>query len=491
MASPSRSSNLDAIIVGSGPNGLAAAITLARAGKSVSVLEAADTIGGGARSAELTLPGCIHDVCSAIHPLAAASPCFRQWPLEKYGLQWIQPEIPVAHPLPGGRAAALRRSIDGTAEELGADGGAYRKLMEPFTRDWEKLAGEFLQPMIHLPRHPFLLLRFGMQAIRSARSLATGAFRGEPARALFAGLAAHSVLPLDAPASAAFGLVLGAMGHAVGWPMPGGGAQRISDALAAYLRELGGTIKTGTKVKTLHQLPRTPAVLLDVPPRAALEIAGHRMPPSYRKKLENFRHGPAIFKMDMVLREPIPWTASACRRAGTVHVIGTMAELENAAGMVAAGRHPERPFVLVAQPTLFDKQRAPEGKHIVWAYCHVPSRSTCDMSDRIEKQIERFAPGFRDLIIARHTMASADLERRNPNLIGGDISGGANNFGQLLARPVFGPAPYRTPWPGLYLCSSSTPPGGGVHGMCGYHAANAALRDLGKITAANRPSLES
>jgi len=468
----------DAVVVGSGPNGLAAAITLARAGCSVLVCEANATIGGGARSAELTLPGFLHDVCSAVHPLAAGSPFFRRLPLEKFGLTWIEPEIPLAHPLDDGSAACLYRDVDLTAAQLSADSSAYRRLMKPLARNWEKLANEFLQPMLHLPRHPWTLARFGIPALCPATLLAKFLFRREPARALFAGIAAHSFLPLESIASSAFGLVLGMAGHAVGWPIPRGGSQQIANALAGYLRELGGDIEVNRRVENLNDLPKSHAILLDVSVWEFLRIASGQMPSAYRRRLESFRHGPGIFKIDYALSEPIPWKAEACRHAGTIHLGGTIDEIAVAERDVARGKIPERPFTLVAQQSVFDKTRAPRGQHTLWAYCHVPFDCRIDMSDRMESQIERFAPGFRDCILARHKMSGADLERSNPNLTGGDINGGTANLMQLIARPIFSPTPYRTPIKGVYLCSSSTPPGGGVHGMCGYHAAGAALREI-------------
>ncbi|HEY4271516.1 MAG TPA: NAD(P)/FAD-dependent oxidoreductase [Candidatus Udaeobacter sp.] len=468
----------DAVIVGSGPNGLAAAITLARAGCSVLVCEANGTIGGGARSAELTLPGFVHDVCSAVHPLAAGSPFFKTLPLERFGLEWIQPETPLAHPLDDGSAACLHKDVDLTAEELGDDSRAYLRLMKPLARNWQKLAVEFLQPMLHLPRHPFAMARFGIPAICPATLLAKFFFKREPARALFGGIAAHSFLPLEAPVSSAFALVLGIAGHAVGWPIPRGGAQQISNALANYLRELGGKIEVNRRVESLNDLPKSRAVLLDVSVWEFLRIAGEQLPPAYRHRLERFRHGPGVFKIDYALSEPIPWKAEPCRRAGTLHLGGTMNEIAAEERDVSLGKIPDRPFVLVAQQSLFDETRAPRGQHTLWAYCHVPFDCKLDVSDRIESQIERFAPGFRDCILARHKMGPADLERSNRNLTGGDINGGAANLMQLIARPILSPTPYRTPLRGVYLCSASTPPGGGVHGMCGYHAARVALREV-------------
>ncbi len=473
-----RNAEHDAIVVGSGPNGLAAAITLARAGCSVRVLEANSTIGGGARSAELTLPGFVHDVCSAIHPLALCSPFFRTLPLARHGLEWIQPPIALAHPLDDGRAACLHQDLEETSDSLGKDGPAWRRLMRPFVRDWEKLSAEFLQPILHLPRHPIALARFGNAGLASARLVAEVRFKREPARALFAGIAAHSFLPLEAFASAAFGFVLGAAGHAVGWPLPRGGAQSISNALAAYLRALGGEIETDCRIENLAQLPKARAVLFDTTCWQFARIAADQLPARYRQRLERFRHAPGVFKIDYALSAPVPWRAPVCRSAGTLHLGGTLAEIAEGERRVAHGRYPERPFVLVAQQSLFDPTRAPQGNHTLWAYCHAPHGSDRDMTEAIEGQIERFAPGFRDCVLARHAAGATALERSNPNLIGGDINGGAANLWQLIARPVVSPAPYRTPLRGVYLCSSSTPPGGGVHGMCGYHAARTALRDL-------------
>lgn len=468
----------DAIVVGSGPNGLAAAITLARAGCSVLVYEANATIGGGARSAELTLPGFLHDVCSAVHPLAAASPFFKTLPLERFGVEWVEPEIPLAHPLDNSSAACLCKDIDVTAEQLHEDADAYRRLMKPLLRNWENLSIEFLQPMLHWPQHPITLAHFGILGLCPATLLAKFVFKGDQARALFAGIAAHSFLPLEAPVSSAFALVLGLSGHAVGWPIPRRGSQQISNALAGYLRELGGKIEVSHRIENLRDLPKSRAMLLDVSVWEFLRIAGQEMPSGYRRRLESFRHAPGIFKIDYALSEPIPWKAEACRRAGTIHLAGSIDEIATAEREVVRGKIPERPFVLVAQQSLFDETRAPRGQHTLWAYCHVPFSCGTDMSDQIESQIERFAPGFRDCILARHATTAADLARSNPNLAGGDISGGAANLTQLIARPILAANPYRTPLPGVYLCSASTPPGGGVHGMCGYHAARSALREI-------------
>ncbi len=467
----------DAIVVGSGPNGLAAAITLAQAGCSVQVLEANAMIGGGARSAELTLPGFVHDLCSAIHPLAAGSPFFRSLPLERHGLEWIQPPIALAHPLDDGRAACLRQDLGETAESLGKDGTAWRDLMQPLVRSWQTLSGEFLQPILHWPRHPITLARFGKTGIAPASLTAKLRFKTEPARALFAGIAAHSFLPLEAPVSAAFGLVLGAAGHAVGWPLPRGGAQSISNALAGYLRELGGAIDTGHRIDDPARLPKSRVVLFDTTAWQFARIAAERLPSGYRQQLARFPHAPGVFKIDYALSGPVPWRAEECRQAGTLHLGATLAEIAAGEREVTRGRHPDKPFVLVAQQSLFDPTRAPQSRHTLWAYCHVPHGSDRDMTEAIERQIERFAPGFRDCVLARHSLGATDLERSNPNLVGGDINGGSSNLWRLLARPILSPTPYRTPVSEFYLCSSSTPPGGGVHGMCGYHAARAALRD--------------
>ena len=464
----------DAVVVGSGPNGLAAAITLAQAGCSVVVFERAQTAGGGARSAALTLPGFIHDVCSAVHPLAVASPFFATLPLAEYGLSWVQPPAPLAHPLDDGRAVVVERSIQQTAQKLGDDAGAYRRLMDPLVANWIDLRDSLLGPL-RLTAHPLKLACFSMRALRSARGLARSLFGKEPARALFAGMAAHSLLPLDRPASAAFGLVLGISAHAVGWPIPRGGSQKIADSLVSCLRSAGGEVVTGFEVTTLNQLPPSRVILCDVTPRQFLRIAGNHLTPAFRRKLHRYRYGPAVFKIDWALNGPIPWRAPECQRAATLHLGGTLEEIALSERAAWEGRHVDRPFVLLAQPSLFDSTRAPGEKHTAWAYCHVPNGSTDDMTARIEAQVERFAPGFRDLVLARNVLSPAELERHNPNLVGGDISGGANNLSQLFARPTL--RLYRTSSPKLYLCSASTPPGGGVHGMCGYYAAHTALRD--------------
>jgi phytoene dehydrogenase-like protein len=470
----------DAVIVGSGPNGLAAAVRLAQEKLSVLVIEAEPSIGGGVRSAEVTLPGFTHDICSAIHPLGLGSPFFRRLSLEKHGLRWIQPDLPLAHPLPDGTAAALFRSVEETASASGPDAGPYRKLFERFSARWDELAGEILQPFLHWPNHPWLLTAFGLVGLKPAADLIKSRFSGQRASALFAGLAAHSFLPLEQRPSAAFGLILGMLGHGVGWPLPKGGAQRIADALASLLRSLGGEIKTGIRIQHPEELPLARATLFDITPRQLLRILGDRLPATYRTRLEKFRYGPGVFKVDYALATPVPWKAPECARAGTVHVCGTWEEVALSEREVSQGREPERPFVLLAQPSLFDPTRAPAGEHTAWAYCHVPHGSTFDMSERIENQIERFAPGFRDCVLARHCMNTAHMQQHNANLIGGDINGGLADLRQLVARPVLSRNPYRIPLPGFYLCSSSTPPGGGVHGMCGFHAAEATLKDVFK-----------
>lgn len=465
----------DAVIVGAGPNGLAAAIVLARAGRSVLVLEGAETIGGGLRTAELTLPGFLHDPCSAFHPLGIASPLWRGLPLAAHGLAWIHPPAPLAHPFDDGTAVIIERDVAATASQFGADATAYRRLLGTFVRDWERIIHEFLGPL-RFPRYPFSLVRFGLAALWPATTLAGLAFRGERARAVFAGMSAHSIMPLEWPATAAFGFMLGILAHAVGWPIVAGGSQRFADALASYLKSLGGEIRTGRYVRTLADLPETRAALFDVTPRQLVNIAGDRLPVGYQQRLSRYRHRPGACKVDFALDGPIPWRAAECLRAGTVHVGGTLAEIAAAERAAWEGDHPERPFLILGQQSLFDPARAPAGKHTVWAYCHVPNGSDVDMTDRITAQIERFAPGFRARVLAAHTRTAAEMAAYNPNYIGGDINGGVQDLRQLFTRPVASLNPYATPVSGLYLCSSSTPPGGGVHGMCGYWAAQVALR---------------
>lgn len=469
----------DAVVVGSGPNGLAAAITLAQAGCSVLVLEGAAAVGGGLRSAALTLPGFTHDVCAAVHPMAVSSPFLRTLPLAEHGLEWVHAPAPLAHPFDDGSAAVLERSVAATGSTLGRDAAAWRTLVAPHAEGWLPLAADILRPL-RLPRHPLRMARFGLTGLRSAAGLVRSRFAGERARALFAGNAAHSLVPLHRTPTAAFGLTLVAAGHAVGWPCVRGGSQRLADALASYFRALGGEIVTGTPVTSLAELPRARLVLLDVTPRQLLHMAGGQLPAHYRRALERYRYGPGAFKVDWALSEPIPWTAAACRRAGTVHVGGTLAEILDAERTTYGGAAPERPFALVGQPTLVDPTRAPLGRHVGWAYCHVPNGYDAPdaarvMTERLERQIERFAPGFRDIVLERHVMGPPALERHDPNLVGGEISGGLMDLGQLFFRPTVRLTPYRTPLPGLLLCSASTPPGAAVHGMCGYYAARAAL----------------
>ena len=464
-------------MVGSGPNGLTAAIILAQAGLRTTVFEAQPTIGGGARSAELTLPGFVHDVCSAVHPWAVSSPAFAGFPLAEHGLEWIQPPLPLAHPLDDGPAAILAMSLDETCARLGADGARYRRAMAPLVRRWRELVPMIQAPLVRWPAHPWLLARFGVLGLWPAAQLARRLFRTEAARALFAGNAAHSILPLEAIGSCAFGWLLAAAAHAVGWPIPRGGSQAIANALASYFESLGGRIVTDSRIESLDELGDASLVLCDVTPRQFLAMAADRLPERFSRQLEAYRYGPGVFKLDWALRAPIPWRAAECARAGTVHVGGSLDEIAASERALAGTAPSDRPFVLVAQPSLFDAGRAPAGQHTAWAYCHVPHAAAADMTERIESQVERFAPGFRARILARHAMTPADLERHNANLVGGDITGGAQDLWQLVRRPTR--LLYRTPISGVYLCSSSTPPGAAVHGMCGFHAAQAALRARG------------
>jgi phytoene dehydrogenase-like protein len=482
----------DAIVVGSGPNGLAAAIALARAGRSVQLVEGEPTVGGGCRSGEVTLPGFVHDLCSAVHPLGRGSPFFSQLPLERHGLRWIEPPVQVAHPLDDGTALLLR-DLDATARGLGPDAGAYRNLVAPVARRWDLIIGELTGPF-HVPLHPGKLVAatgFGLHAIQPLTALARR-FKTPAARGLLAGCGAHSMLGFSELLSGAFGLIFLASGHTVGWPIPAGGSQRIADALAAHLRELGGTIVTGRRITSLDELPPSRAVLLDLTPRQVLEVAGGRLGSRrgsgwYLRQLHRFRYGPGTFKLDLALDGPIPWRDPEVLRSATVHVGGTFEEIAASEGAVTAGQVPERPFVLLAQPSLFDPSRAPEGRHTVWAYCHVPNGSTADMTERMLGQIERFAPGFRNRILAVSRRGPAELERYNPNYVGGDIAGGRPDIFQFFTRPAWRPDPYSTPDPGVFLCSSSTPPGPGVHGLCGWYAARSALRKvLGRGTGAER-----
>lgn len=471
-----------AVVVGSGPNGLVAAITLAREGWDVTVYEAASRPGGGTRTEELTLPGVLHDVCSAIHPLAVGSPAFRELamasPLDAHGLEWIHSDVPLAHPLDGGRAAVLHRSVEQTADGLGVDAKAYRRLFGPFVEAGFDLTDGLLSPLTIPPKHPLKLARYGVVGVLPAHTVARRGFDTDEARALFAGLAGHSILSLKAPVTAGYGVMLGVLAHLVGWPMARGGSQQIADALVAVLEELGGRVECNRRIESLAELPSADAILLDLTPRQVVAIAGDAIPDRYRRALTRFRYGPGIFKLDVTLDGPIPWANDDCARAATVHLGGTLEEITSSESEVQAGRHPERPYVLLAQQSLFDASRVPDGVQAVWAYCHVPNGSTVDMTDRIEAQIERFAPGFRDRILARHTMDTADVERHDENYVGGDISGGVGDLRQFVRRPTLGLHPWKTPIDGVYLCSSSTPPGGGVHGMCGWHAAHEVMRGV-------------
>jgi phytoene dehydrogenase-like protein len=469
--------DLDAVVIGSGPNGLAAAIALARAGAQVLVVEARDEIGGGTRSAALTLPGFTHDVCSAVHPMGILSPFFRQLPLEEHGLVWLRPAASVAHPMPDGRAVVLYRSLERTAAGLDGDGRSYARLVGPFLADPHGLLADVMAPL-RVPDHPVQMLRFGLRAVFSANRLARLLFRGERARALFAGCAAHSILPLGQPLTAALGLLFAITAHVEDWPVAKGGSRAIARALASYFESLGGRIETGRRIERLEELPPARAILFDTSPEQLGRIAGDALPSGYRRRLARYRYGPGVFKLDWALDGPIPWTDPACLEASTVHVGGALEEICASERDMYRGRHSGRPFLILCQQSQFDPTRAPEGRHTGYAYCHVPHGSTLDMSDAIEAQVERFAPGFRDRILARHAMDTASLERDNPNYKGGAITGGVADAFQLWSRPVARIDPYTTPNPRLFICSAATPPGGGVHGQCGYWAAQSVLRRL-------------
>ncbi len=465
----------DAVVVGAGPNGLAAGIEMARAGRHTLLIEAGDSIGGAARSEQLTLPGFVHDIGAAITPLAIASPFMQRLPLQEFGVEWIRPPVAVAHPLDGGAAALLNRSIESTAAALGVDRTRYQQVIRPLVEDWPKLAGTLLGPP-RLPSHPLALARFGALGIWPSTTMTRAVFREQATRALMSGLASHAVLPLNHVATAGFALLFAVTGHTTGWPFPAGGMQNLSNAMGRYFESLGGEIVTGMPITSLSEIPSAKSILLDVTPWQLDALAGDKLPGRYRRKLRRFRHGVGVFKVDYALSAPIPWTSSGVAQAGTVHVGGTLDEVAASEALVARGGHPERPFVLLAQQSLFDPTRAPRGRHTAWAYCHVPNGSTVNMAGRIDAQIERFAPGFRDTILARHTLSPADLQRIDRNLVGGDITGGVQDLRQMAARPVLSSNPYATPLPGVFICSSSTPPGGGVHGMCGFWAARAALK---------------
>ncbi len=466
----------DAIVVGSGPNGLAAAILMQQKGLSVLLIEGKETIGGGLRSAELTLPGFVHDICSAIHPLAASSPFFSTLPLADYGLEFIYPLIAAAHPFDNGTAASIQSSIAATAGLLGSDAQAYIDLMQPLVNEWPLVAPDVLGPL-HYPKHPLAMARFGLKALTSSTHLVKR-FKTEEAKGLFAGMAAHSIQPLSNMATSAIALVLMTAAHQKGWPVPKGGSAKIADALAAYFVSIGGKIETGQMITSMQQLPSSRAVLFDVTPKQILQIAGHKFSVIYKWQLKRYRYGMGVFKVDWALDAPIPFKADECRQAGTVHIGNTFAEIADYEQQIWKGKITGKPFVLLAQPSVFDDTRAPKDKHTAWAYCHVPNGSTMDMTDAIEDQVERFAPGFKDIILARHTFNAEQMEEYNPNYIGGDINSGAIDIGQLFTRPALRFSPYKTSTKGIYICSSSTPPGGGVHGMCGYHAAKRALKDV-------------
>jgi len=469
--------NRKACVIGAGPNGLAAAIVLAQAGLQVEVFEAEPTPGGAARTMELTLPGFLHDFGSAVHPLAVGSPFFSSLPLHDYGLEWMHSPAPLAHPLDDGTAVILERDLKQAKATLGLDGRAWEKLVRPFVEKWDQFAPQLLQPILSLPKHPGLMARFGMIAPLSARTVAHR-FESERTRALFAGLAGHSFLSLKEPLSGVFGLLLAVLAHAVGWPIPRGGSQSLSNALCRYLQALGAKLNTSSRVESLSQLGDYDLILCDLTPRQLLKIAGERFSDSYSRELTRYRYGPGVFKVDYALSSPIPWKAAECLRAATVHLGGSFEEIADSEQAVRSGQHADRPFVLLAQPSLFDSSRAPAGKHTAWAYCHVPNGSTVDMLGRLEHQIERYAPGFRDCVLARRGFAPADLEAMDANLVGGDINGGALDTRQFLFRPTR--RYYATSAKEIFICSSSTPPGGGVHGMCGYNAARMALFKIGR-----------
>lgn len=476
MAKPLSKRDYDAVVVGSGPNGLSAAIAMQRAGLSVLVIEGKNDIGGGLRSAALTLPGYIHDICSAIHPMAAGSPFFKTLPLNDHGLQFINPPVAAAHPFDGGTCAVLRESVEETAQFLEEDKLAYQKLIKPIVKIWPKIVDDVLAPL-HFPKHPVNMASFGVNALTSASWLVKK-FRGKEARGLWGGMAAHSIQPLTNVTTSAIGLALITTGHTGGWPIPLGGSAKIAESLASYFISLGGKIETNLFIRSLKQLPSSHVILFDITPRQLLQIAGHTFSPLYKWQLQRYQYGMGVFKIDWALDAPIPFTALNCRKAGTIHLGNTFEEIAASEQLTSEGKHPERPFVLLAQQSLFDSSRAPAGKHTAWAYCHVPNGSKVDRTATIENQVERFAPGFKERILAKSVMNTQQIEEYNENYIGGDINGGIINLPQLFTRPALRFSPYRTSAKGMYICSSSTPPGGGVHGMCGFYAAKRALKDV-------------
>lgn len=467
----------DAVVVGSGPNGFASAITLQRAGLLVLLIEGKENLGGGARSAQLTLPGFLHDVCSAVHPLAADSPVFKQLQLEHYGLEYLQPEYAIAHPFDNGSAVAIQSSIEKTAVQFGKDAASYKSIFSPLIKEWRSIRSAFLSPL-HISVYANSKIKFACHALSSATHFAKHNFNTEEARAVFAGMAAHSMLPLNKLTTSSIAIVLNILAHINSWPLPKGGAQQITNALEACFKQAGGEIQTGNMITSLQQLPASKIVLLDVTPAQLLSIAGDKFSALYKWQLQRYKYGVGIFKIDWALSQPVPFTNIKCRSAGTIHIGGSMQEIYNSEAMISKNVHPDKPFVLFVQPDVVDPSRAPYGKYTAWAYCHVPNGSTKDMTDIIEKQVERFAPGFKDCILAKHIMNTHDVEAYNPNYIGGDINGGALTVSQLFTRPVLRLSPYRTAAKGVYICSASTPPGGGVHGICGYYAARRALKDI-------------
>lgn len=472
----STTGKFDAVIIGSGPNGLSAAILLAQHGLSVKVIEAKDTIGGGTRTEELTEPGFLHDVCSAVHPTGIGSPFLSTLPLTEFGLEWIHPTYPVAHPLDHKEAVITSISLQETLDRFGKDGKNYKNLISEFSENWSRLSQDILGP-VRIPHSPLLMAKFGWYGMLSAKLLANSIFDTHPLRAYFAGLAAHSILPLEKAFTASFGVAFAASVHSVGWPVAKGGSSSITQAMASYLKNLGGIIETGRPIHSTNEIDESDCIIFDLTPHQVASLSEHEIPSTLRNKLLRYEYGPGVFKMDFALSEPVPWVNKECCGAGTLHLGGSLEEISFSENQIWKGVHPDKPFVLVSQPSLFDPGRAPEGKHTLWAYCHVPNGSDLDCSEMIIDQIERFAPGFRDVILATHTMNATEYEAYNPNYLGGDINGGSQSFRQLIGRPLMKWDPYKLPVKGRYVCSSSAPPGGGVHGMCGYHAARSVLKN--------------